>query len=121
MTATEIQQLAEKHLAIWSERDVAKRKEWISEVYAADVEITDPSFLVNGPDGLNDLINDLQQKFPGYIFSVQKPVQSHHNVARLFWQYGPADNPAATTGQDILVVENGKIKTLYVFLDDAGN
>jgi hypothetical protein len=38
-------------------------------------------------------------------------------VAELHWQFGTADQPAQVTGSDILVLANGKVQTMYVFVD----
>ncbi|SHL94032.1 nuclear transport factor 2 family protein [Chitinophaga sp. CF418] len=111
------QQLIKKHFAIWSERDAAKRATLITEVYTDDVEITDPHFVVHGHGDLQQLITNLQAKFPERAFRLRRPIEGHHNVARLFWQFGTADMPAQETGQDVFVLENGKIRQLLIFID----
>lgn len=117
MSKSDIKELAKKHLDIWSERNAEKRSSAMTQVYSPDVEIVDPFFVIHGQSKLNDFINDLQGKYPGFAFGISRPIDSHNNVARLFWQFGPESNPNEITGQDIFVIENGKIKSLYVFID----
>lgn len=109
--------VVEQHFATWSERDEQIRTANIAKVYAADVVITDPHFMANGAGGLNTLIANLQSKFPDYKFRLRKPIEQHHNVARLYWQLGSEVKPDAETGMDVITIENGLIKTLIVFID----
>jgi hypothetical protein len=46
-----------------------------------------------------------------------KPVIINNGIGRLVWGVGPKGKPPVATGMDIAVFENGKIKSLYVFLD----
>ncbi|UPK67343.1 nuclear transport factor 2 family protein [Chitinophaga filiformis] len=111
------QSLIEKHFSIWSERDIAKRAALIAEVYAEDVEIIDPHFVAQGRSELQLLITNLQAKFPERKFRLRQPIEGHHNIARLYWQFGTEDMPAQETGEDVFVVENGKIRRLLIFID----
>ncbi|WP_020214110.1 nuclear transport factor 2 family protein [Flavobacterium rivuli] len=107
----------EQHFATWSERNEKIRTANIAKVYADDVNIIDPHFVANGHGELNTLIANLQAKFPDYKFTLRKPIEQHHNVARLYWQLGSETKPDAETGMDVITVENGVIKTLIVFID----
>jgi len=109
--------LLEKHFTIWSERDAEKRAALINEVYHPDVEIVDPHFVAHGQGELQQLITNLQAKFPDRRFTLRKGIEGHHHVGRLFWQFGTEQQPDLETGQDIFVVENGQIRQLLVFID----
>ncbi|WP_308993463.1 nuclear transport factor 2 family protein [Mariniflexile litorale] len=121
MSTVEIETLAIKHLDIWTDKNAEKRNKSIKEVYTVDVEIVDPFFVINGHSKLNDFIEELQAKHPGFSFSISQPIESHNNIARLFWQFGPDTKPDTITGQDIFVIENEKIKSLYIFIDGLEN
>ncbi|WP_431213915.1 nuclear transport factor 2 family protein [Puia sp. P3] len=110
-------QLAERHFAIWSERDAEKRAAMIPEVYAPDVEVVDPHFVAHGHAGLQQLITNLQAKFPDRRFTPRGPIEGHHNVGRLFWQFGTAEEPAQETGQDVFVFQDSRIRQLLIFID----
>jgi hypothetical protein len=66
---------------------------------------------------LNDVISSLHKRFPEYRFTLRKPIEQHHNVARLYWQLGSVEKPDVQTGMDVMIVENGKIQTLVIFID----
>jgi hypothetical protein len=41
----------------------------------------------------------------------------NNDLGRLIWGAGPEGQPPVATGMDIACFENGKIASLYVFLD----
>jgi hypothetical protein len=116
-SAKQIKAIIEKHLNLWNERDKNKRKKILNDIYAPDIEMVDRHFVARGRDQIDAFIADLQKKSPDFRFSHAKPVDTHHNIARMYWQVGNAAHPAAVTGMDFFVVENGKVKKLYVFVE----
>ena len=111
--------IVEQHLAIWNEKDAAKRSTLAGKVYAENIEMVDRHFTANGYESINEFINKLQKENPSARFTHIKSINAHHNIARLFWQFGPKEKPDAVTGMDLFVIENGKVQKLYVFVDDA--
>ena len=47
--------------------------------------------------------------------------QALHNAGRLAWGSGPRGEPPNYTGLDVVIVREGKIAALYVFLDSAAS
>ena len=43
--------------------------------------------------------------------------QALHNAGRLAWGSGPRGEAPEYTGMDVIIVRDGKIAALYVFLD----
>jgi hypothetical protein len=121
MNSEEINALVELHLKIWNQKDEGKRKTAIEDAYSETILVTDPFLEFTGQSKLDNLINDLHQKYPGYVFTHQRPVESHHNIARLFWHFGPPLKPDAIIGEDVFVIKNGKIEHLLVFIDGQSN
>jgi hypothetical protein len=121
MDSTQIAELARKHLSIWNEANEGVRTPAMKEVYAPQAKIIDPFFEVTGHGPLNGLIADLHKQYPGYKLRMTTPVESHHNVGRFFWQFGPTEAPGKITGQDVFKIENGLISELFVFIDKAEN
>ena len=117
MATNEVEKLLQLHLATWGEKNVEKRTKNFKLIYTEDVNIVDPFFILNGTANLNPFIDDLQKKHPGFKFSLAKPIETHNNIARLFWQFGPESKPDTITGQDVFAIENNKIKSLYIFID----
>lgn len=118
-TEQEISSLVERHLELWNEQDAAQRKTIMSDIYAADIEMTDRHFVADGYEDIEGFIVGLHTRNPDFSFTHAKPVNIHHNIARLFWQVGNEAKPDALTGMDLFVIENGKIQKLYVFVEEA--
>jgi hypothetical protein len=117
MDSTTIISQVEEHLKIWNEKDLNKRIQLMKNTYNNDIEMIDRHFVANGWDQINGFVNKLQSENPDAHFKPQKPIEAHHNVARLFWQFGTKENPSLVTGMDLFVFENGKVQKLYVFVN----
>jgi catechol 2,3-dioxygenase-like lactoylglutathione lyase family enzyme len=103
----------------WSEPDSQKRLRMIDRIYTTRVRVIDPAVVTSGRTSLNDLISKIQREHPGFRFALAGPIESHHGVVRLYWNFGPLANPHAVSGQDIITIHNGRISTLIVFLNEV--
>lgn len=119
LSEQQLKSIVEKHLQLWNEENPAKRKAIMNEIYADDIEMVDRHFIAKGHDQVDGFIVDLHKKDPAFKFSHAKPIDAHHNIARMFWQVGSKAKPAAVTGMDMFVIENGKVQKLYVFVDGS--
>ena len=117
MTLQEITALLTQHVAALNEPDKGRRTLMIAEVYAEALQFIDPLLEFTGRAHLNGFVKELHQQNPGYVFRMIPPIEAHHNLARMNWQFGPEENPTAIAGQDIAVLANGRIQTLYIFVD----
>lgn len=108
--------LIAKHLEVWNEKDETKRLSLLNQIYAANIEMVDRNFIAVGNNEINSFIIGLQQKNPDFKFTA-KSVETNHNVARLYWQFGSKAKPDTVTGMDLFVIENGKVQKLYVFVE----
>ena len=52
-------------------------------------------------------------------FTLGGAIDARHNQARFQWHAGPADAPAAYIGFDVIVGEDGRIRSVYGFMDTA--
>lgn len=109
--------LVNAHLQVWGETDDGKRLALAKEVYADDIRVIDPGVVLNGRAEVSDFIGDLLKKSPGFQFQIVKPIETHHNMAILWWRFGPPSEPDAITGQDIFTLTDGLITSLLVFVD----
>lgn len=118
-TEDEIGAIVERHLQLWNEPDAAVRKTILKDIYEEDIEMVDRHFIASGHTEVDGFIVGLHEKNPDFKFTHVKPINIHHNIARLFWQVGNTAKPDAVTGMDLFVIGNGKVKKLYVFVDEA--
>ncbi|RYZ46556.1 MAG: nuclear transport factor 2 family protein [Sphingobacteriales bacterium] len=103
---------------VWNERDPALRLQAIGRLYTGDASLYHVGEQVSGPDAINNSVSATQKMLPEhFVFTRLKPVVINNDIGRLIWGAGPAGQSPVATGMDVAQFENGRIKSLYVFLD----
>ncbi|MGA3306347.1 MAG: nuclear transport factor 2 family protein [Stellaceae bacterium] len=103
---------------VFSERDAARRLDAIRDLYTADAVLTEPEGVFKGETAISDAVTELLSKLPHvFAFTSIGAAIGHHGVGRLLWKAGPPNGPPAVTGMDIAHFKDGRIQSLYVFLD----
>jgi SnoaL-like domain len=110
-------EIAERYVASFNETDPARRRELLEALYTAESTYTDPNVDLRGPAEIDGFIAQTQEQFPGYTFTLGGPVDAHHDQARFQWHGGPADEPDRYIGFDVIVAEDGHIRSVYGFMD----
>jgi hypothetical protein len=107
-----------RYLDCWNETDPAARRKLIGDVWTADGRYIDPLADAHGRDAIDATIAAVQGQFPGLVFTLAGPVDTHHRQARFQWGLGPAGAEPLVVGFDVAVTdEDGKIATVLGFLD----
>lgn len=107
-------------LRVFGEHDAGRRIEAIRELYSEDAVLNEPHASVKGHNAINDAVTALLGSLPpSFVFRALGPAMGHHGTGRLKWSSGPQGGPVAVTGMDIAHFENGRIHSLFVFLDPA--
>lgn len=113
-----MQEIAERYIGTWNEKDQRRRGELIAELWAEDAAYTDPLADVRGRDQINELIGQVQSQFPGLVFRLAGPVDAHHQQGRFSWTLGPDGGEPAVVGFDVAVTDDkGKLTSVLGFLD----
>ena len=110
-------QVVERYIATFNETDGDRRRELIDALYAADGTYTDPNVDLRGPAQIDGFVATTQQQFPGYTFALGSSIDAHHGQARFQWHGGPADEPDRYVGFDVIVTDDGRIRSVYGFMD----
>ena len=120
-TATKLGRLMERNVSeVFGERDPGRRERAIAELYAEDGAFYDAEGESIGQTAVsNHAGRILDESRPEFAFSVIGAAQVIHDLGRLRWQMGPAGAPAVVRGMDVAVFANGKIRTLYTFIEAA--
>lgn len=102
-------------LGVFNERDESRRLPLLAELYAPDARFADHDGVAVGPEAINEKIRDLHARTPGFEFV---PGASHdvQDLATLEWSYGPAGADPVVNGTDVMIVRDGRIAALYVYL-----
>jgi hypothetical protein len=114
-----VDDLLRTNLDAFGERDAEKRRMAISTIWESDAVFIDPDGLHIGLEAIDNAIEGLLLKFPGFVFSELGRPDSHNGIGRLAWGFGPTGEKPAITGLDVIVSNAGKIRALYTFLDPA--
>jgi hypothetical protein len=116
---TTLGQLMERNVSeVFGERDAGRRKHAIAGLYAEDCAFYDADGESIGQAAVCERVGRiLGQSPPGFAFSLVGHAEVIHDLGRLRWQTGPAGAPPVLSGMDVAVFANGKIRTLYTFIE----
>jgi hypothetical protein len=111
--------LEDSLLLIWNNRDSAERLDLMEKIYAHDISFfeSDNSEAFVGFKAIDTLIQNLQLNWPqDFEFKLQKSAVNH-TIQHISWTLGSPGQQPVAIGEDIAIIENGKIKSLYLFLN----
>lgn len=118
MTNEATQMMEDNLNQVWNERNASIRLKSIERIYTTEANLYHVGDKVTGLDAINNSVTATLKHLPAdFVFTRLKPVIINNNIGRLIWGAGPKGEPPVATGMDIAHFENGKIKSLYVFLD----
>lgn len=113
-----IRELLHRNLQeVFGEGDAARRRAAIEDLYTEDCVLYAPPGVFVGRDALDKFAGDLRATHPHFVYTPHGEPQALHNAGRLAWGSGPRGAPPNYTGLDVVIVRDGKIAALYVFLD----
>ena len=102
---------------VFGEGDAARRRTAIEDFYTDDCMLYVPDGVFVGHDALDKFAGELRATPPHFVYTHHGEAQALHNVGILAWGSGPNGEPPEYTGLDVVVVREGKIAALYVFLN----
>jgi hypothetical protein len=88
----------------------------VAKYFTTDAAFIDGEGVFVGPAEVNNKITRLQAKYQGWIFKQYGEVEVSGALTRVPWQFGPASDPPKILGEDVIVVRQGKVASLTVFL-----
>lgn len=113
---SEYENIAQRYIDTWNEKDAGKRKALIDDLYTADVSFTDPLVQLTGTDAIDTMVAGAQEQFAGLEFGLG-PVDGHHDTTRFTWTLGAPDAEPLVIGFDVITVVDGRIERVLGFLD----
>ena len=109
--------IANRYIALWNERDPARRRAQLAEGWTENATYVDPLAKGEGHDQISALIGAVQQRFPGFVFTLAGPADGYADRLRFSWALGPASEADMIKGTDFAVVEGGRLRSVTGFLD----
>jgi hypothetical protein len=102
---------------VFDEQEPNRRAEAIRRIFAEDVRFIDHSGTHNGRAEIGSAVDRLHGRLPGFRFAPTSGPQVLDGAARVTWKFGPPSEPAKITGADVILVKDGCVSVLLVFLD----
>jgi SnoaL-like domain len=102
---------------VFGEGDAARRRAAIHDLYTEDCVLYVPPGVFVGRDALDKFAADLRATHPQFVYTPHGEAQALHNGGILAWGSGPKGEAPDYTGLDVVIVREGKIAALYVFLN----
>jgi hypothetical protein len=119
-SAERILELLDRNLQeVFGEGDDELRRAAIHELWTEDAVLYVPPGIIEGRDAIDKFAGDLRATHPHFVYTPHGKPQVLHNAGRVAWGSGPRDEAPEYTGWDVIIVRDGRIAALYVFLDDS--
>jgi hypothetical protein len=112
--------LVRSYLAAFNERHPQRRKTAVEKVFAPSAGYTDPNHVLAGRAQIEEAIAAMQasEHFAQHTFLLGSDVDTHHDTARFTWHLVPPGGAEPVViGFDVAVIEDGRIRQIYGFLD----
>ena len=106
-----------QYLAIWNERDAARRAAAIKATLTPDSVYSDPDYAgIEGHAALSQAVGTGQKKFGDLVFSLGEIISQHHDKVLFTWRLGaPGSTVAVATGYDYVELQDGLISRVVGF------
>lgn len=119
--SAELNQFADRYVALWNEPDAGRRRSAIAALWTEDGAYIDPSHEDRGYHEIEAAVAKAYDEFvaKGFVFRSANNADSHHNTVRFNWEMVPADGgPVAAVGFDFMVLDDdGRIRSDYQFIE----
>ena len=76
-----------------------------------------PWAVTSAAQALDQVAGELRAGHPSFVYIPHSTPQAVQDAGRIAWGSGPAGGPPRYTGLDVIIVRDGKIAALYVFLE----
>jgi hypothetical protein len=113
----EAQKIAEQYIKLWNETDDANRQRLLQSGWTDNAHYVDPLTKASGPREISAMIGGVQQRFPGFKFTLNGAPNGHNGHVRFSWNFGPPDADPPIEGSDVLTLTDGRIAQVIGFLD----
>jgi hypothetical protein len=114
---TDPDNIAHRYLEAWNERDDARRRNLIGQLWAQDASFRDPIAQGDGVAGMDAVIAGIQARFPDFRFRQIGKADGFGDYVRLSWGLGPDAGDAPIKGTDFVQIENDRLKVVTGFFD----
>ena len=102
---------------VFGENDAQRRRAALDELYTDDCVLYVPDGVFKGRGAIDEFSGNLRMTHPQFVYTPHGDPQVLHNSGILAWGSGPKGGDPEYTGLDVIIVANGRISALYVYLN----
>jgi SnoaL-like domain len=102
---------------VFGEQNGERRAAALKELYAEDAIFSDHFGRNVGHAAIDAAVATIQERLPGFVLKEHGEPQVLEDAGRIHWQFGPPSEPGKIRGMDCIIVRDGKIGAIHVFLD----
>lgn len=116
---TDAATVASRYIDLWNETVADRRHAMLAANWTNDATYVDPLMSGEGHAGIDALIAGVQQRFPGFRFTLIGKPDGYGDHLRFSWGLGPDGVDSPIKGTDFAVVKDGRIRRIIGFLDQV--
>jgi len=111
-------ELVDRYIAMWNATDTEDRRDLVAGAWTETASYLDPLMEGRGHDGIDAMVEGIQQRFPNHRFRRTSDVDAHNDRVRFNWELAAADEPPLARGVDFgVVAADGRLESITGFLD----
>src|SRR5881409_493607 len=102
---------------VFGENDPARRRAAIDEIFSEDCVFYEPRGVHRGRDTIDRVAGAIKATHPDFRYQPIAEPEELGNGGRVQWVSGRPGEAPAYAGTDFIIVRDGRIAALYLFLD----
>jgi hypothetical protein len=102
---------------VFGENDPARRRAAIDEIFTEDCVFYEPRGAYVGRDAIDRVAGTLRATHPDFRYQLIAAPEEVGNSGRVRWVEGRIGEAPTYAGTDFIVVRDGQIAAVYLFLD----
>jgi hypothetical protein len=119
VTGTNFNEMADRYVAMWNEKNPQIRRKLIDEFWAEDGAYHNRLFIAGGRDLIDNVISTAHDEYfaKGFSFKSQNDAYGHHNGIKFGWvMVTTATGEVDTFGQEFIILnDDGQAVIDYQF------
>jgi hypothetical protein len=112
--------LIDRYIAMWNATDAEDRRDLVAGAWTETASYVDPQMDGQGHDGIDAMVQAVQDRFPNHRFHRTSEVDAHNDRVRFAWELKAEGEAPLVRGVDFGVVSpDGRLQSITGFFEPA--